>query len=120
MKKLNFIFKNSTEVIYDCEVPYTLSDGFVCFKYDNSDYMFKLDDNLEFRRRTSESEFKLICRDGLPTCNYFINELNSTVDVGVIDFEYKIVDGEYYIKYTLESDEENEKSIILRINRITY
>lgn len=113
MKKLNFTFKDGNEVLYDLDVPYQESGGNILFEIDDSKFEFGTDEVYFLKEdETSVLEIREVGR--AVKCFYTVKDGDLNLEVEVLKFEVKNEDGIYSMKYVLESDENREKSIILK------
>lgn len=114
MKKLRFVFKNGKNTVYDEHVDYEYEDGVITFSHDKAKYLLR-EDPFGFTRDYDGGRFFMYCENDEVKSHYVLLETNTTVDIDVVDFDYKIEDKRYTIKYSLSSDEE-DKTIILTLD----
>lgn len=113
MKKLVFKFFNANECIIDEACDYIIKNSFIEFDVRNAKYSFFLGDNFYFSKEDGEGVFELISNHKEKMCNYTLKEGNYKMDIDLSYFDYKQEGNEHTILYTLESDEEALKKIIL-------
>lgn len=110
---LNFTFKDGESVLYDVKIPYREEDGFIIFEVDASKFKFKSEKN-HFVKEDEDAIFEIKEVDGHIKCVYTLKDEELCVEVKVLHFEHIIGEKEHTLKYTIESDEDREKCIILK------
>lgn len=116
MKKLNFTFKNDEDIIYKESVFFEKIGDYYTFNIDNNKFEICLDSFIHFKKITNSDIFEIIKKNDTFQALFTLREENMTFEVLLNDFEYKIKERNYIIKYTLESDPESIKTIILSID----
>lgn len=115
MNLLNFTFKDGDDTLYSLDVPYKKEETYFIFSVEKENFKIKLDGDLHIIKENEESIFEIIERENYLKSLYSLKKTEVTLDMEILSLEYKCEDGEYTIKYTLSSDEERDKCIILKI-----
>lgn len=111
----NFVFKNGENVVYDSDVDVTVLGNKYIFSVDSEMFEVELKGNkfISLTKVNNDSIFEIKeCEDRMIS-TYTLKEQNFKFDIELLDFEYKIEEDKYIIKYLLSSEEESPKSIIL-------
>jgi len=117
MKKMNFVFMDGNETIYNKNVDYIINGEVINFKIEKDVFKVLLSSNFYFLKKNEDSIFEM-------WKNSETGDLHSTItlvtqnykfDVKVINFRYKKEGKKYIIEYELESDEGRVKTIILNL-----
>lgn len=113
MKKIKFVFKNNDDILYDLSIPYEKKGEFISFLIEEVSFKIKLSDDFELYRITDEYRFLLKANSEGKSCQFYLVEIDSTFDIDILFFEYIKEGSKHFIKYSVASDEENIKTIIL-------
>lgn len=116
MKKLNFILKNNSEIVYKEDIQYNVNGNYIVFSFDKNEFKIDLSENFHFIKETNDDIFEIKKNSSSVDAIYTLKEVNMSFDVKVNDFMYTVSNNMYHIKYNLESDSDNVKEIILTID----
>lgn len=112
MKKLNFILQSGNEIQIEKETEYIDKDGHITFNID--DYKIILANDIikvDFCMQKEDYKLNIIGDNKEAKCTLYLNELDREMELNLTHFEYEYAENLYLIKYKIESDEDNLKTI---------
>lgn len=117
MKKVNFVFRDGNDSIYDENVNCIINGEVISFKIEKDVFRISLGSNFSFFKKGEDSIFEIWqeSETGDARSSIMLISQNYRFDVKVVNFRYKKEGKKYIIEYELESDEGRVKTIILNL-----
>lgn len=115
MKKIHFILKENDDVVLDQTVDVREKNRKYEFTIEKDDFILDLGDDFSFEKRSDNTCFVLSKAKKDATAKIVLEDEGLTFWVQVLSFERKSEQGTETIKYRLESDSDNVKSIIVNL-----
>lgn len=103
------------EKILDEVLEYKKEKEYYLFQWNKMDFKVRLSEHFHFIRETDEDRFELRSFNNINKCLYLLKKENLCFGIEVIEFEYKIEDNSYTIKYALESTVEDDSFSVKKI-----
>lgn len=115
VEKLRFVLMSGEEKILDEVLEYKKEKEYYLFQWNKMDFKVRLSEHFHFIRETDEDRFELRSFNNINKCLYLLKKENLCFGIEVIEFEYKIEDNSYTIKYALESTVEDDSFSVKKI-----
>ncbi len=113
MNRISFTLEDDKKVIYNDTVEYNFSENYYNFKINEDSFFIKLVPFFYLKKVNSSHIFELQNDQDKTLSKITLIAENLSFDINVSYFKYEIADKKHIIKYSLESDEEKCKKIVL-------
>ncbi len=114
MKKLEFTFKNCGKVVDNAQVEYEEKEGIIFFKVKENSFEVKIGEEIKFVKRDKETVFEILKNSEKTECHYKLLENDIIIEINLENLEFEKLENGYTLKYTLESDPDNNKEIDIK------
>ncbi len=114
MKKLEFTFKNCGKVVDNAQVDYEEKEDTIFFKVKENSFEIGMGKEFKFVKRDKETVFEILKTSEKTECYYKLLENDINLDINLENLECEKLENGYTVKYTLESDPDNNKEIDIK------